>query len=781
MEIVVPEMVQSEGMYVIENGTKYSKTLGTAAITNGYLPGYSTIYTPVTYPKFDTYDYFEFDYFVDDIDNFKARVSSLKLALYHNSGKEKSFECIDKITKNGWNHVKVKISYDNDIEKIILNNAMQVKFYTTMSAGDVGAEDRYVLANICATKDQINFVPKMVEADCLWAIKEGEAFTNTFGTSAINDSWLPGNKGILSFSKTNFRNYDSIEFDIYVTDINNFKSRVSDMKLLFVHESDAHWFVMSYYDQITKDGWNHIKVVMPDSYEQSWHATTVKWFRFYITMSSGDVGANDKYKVANVCAVSEAHKYSSTATAPDCVNPGTTTYTCSLCKGSYSETVDALGHRYNAVVTDPTCTTEGYTTYTCGTCGDNYVDNKVDALGHKYDEVVTAPTCQAEGYTTHTCSVCNDTYTDNTTGVVDHDYVNGFCKYECGTKEPAIVYTFGHTMQIKPSEPFGLFFNGIVYEDGVVVDYDTLSDYGMYIIAAEDLEGEATVENIVANGKLFKKGDEKVAIGTSNEKAAICVTYDEALYVYEMDKVYYEVFFAADKNGNVSYGEVRDRSVNNIVNDYQGNATDYSENLINLCDKMDAMYEATTAYRNARPDRYEFNNTKPETFADKTFGAAIAGDYTFGHTMQLASCEPWALIFNAAVRVGGNVIDYSACDEYGVIVSDKAFTSIADVDASAYVYNNVNGGATVKGDYISVDYVEGIYSSEMSEEFYAMFYVVIDGQYYYGNVKTRSMMSVAEQYFANADIYEEDVLALLDAMKALYEASVAYKAAALGL
>ena len=346
--------------------------------------------------------------------------------------------------------------------------------------------------------------------------------------------------------------------------------------------------------------------------------------------------------------------------------------------------------------------------------------------------------------------------------------------------EAPVEYTFGHTMQLKANEPWGLFFNGIVYEDDTVVDYDTLSDYGMYIVAAEDLEGEATVENVVANGKVFRKGDDKVKIGASGDKAAICVTYDEALYTYEMDKEFYAVFFAADKNGNVSYGDVKTRSVVNVIDDYQGAPDKYSESLIALCDKMDAMYDVVSDYRANRTDRYEFNNAQPETVADYNFGATTVGEYTFGYTMQLATIEPWALVFNGAVRVNGAVIDYNACDEYGMILSKGEYDSAPSVEQllteqGALVYNNKNGGAKLKGDYISVDYMEGIYSSEMDKEFYAMFYVVIDGKYYYGNVKTRSMLSVAQQYFDNADAYQDDVIALLDVMVDLYEATVAYK------
>ena len=94
-------------------------------------------------------------------------------------------------------------------------------------------------------------------------------------------------------------------------------------------------------------------------------------------------------------------------TAPDCVNGGYTTYTCTVCGDNYVDSyTNALGHKYDnacdtdcnvcgavrtithsykAVVTAPDCVNGGYTTYTCTVCGDNYVDSYTDALGHKYD------------------------------------------------------------------------------------------------------------------------------------------------------------------------------------------------------------------------------------------------------------------------------------------------------------------------------------------------------------------------------------------------------------
>ncbi len=79
--------------------------------------------------------------------------------------------------------------------------------------------------------------------------------------------------------------------------------------------------------------------------------------------------------------------------APDCVNDGSydnVTY-CTVCKAETSRetvVVKAPGHDYKAEVTAPDCVNGGYTTYTCTVCGDTYVADKVDALGHTAGKVV---------------------------------------------------------------------------------------------------------------------------------------------------------------------------------------------------------------------------------------------------------------------------------------------------------------------------------------------------------------------------------------------------------
>ena len=118
--------------------------------------------------------------------------------------------------------------------------------------------------------------------------------------------------------------------------------------------------------------------------------------------------------VKYVIEVEENHVHSwekTSETAPTCTADGTTTYTCSVCGDTYTETTPATGHSYNSVVTAPTCTDEGYTTHTCSTCGDTYTDSTVPALGHDYVETVSSATCTTDGVATYTCSHCGDTYT----------------------------------------------------------------------------------------------------------------------------------------------------------------------------------------------------------------------------------------------------------------------------------------------------------------------------------------------------------------------------------
>ena len=121
------------------------------------------------------------------------------------------------------------------------------------------------------------------------------------------------------------------------------------------------------------------------------------------------------------------------AVAPSCTETGLTEGKhCSACgEVLVAQTeVDALGHSYNAEVTAPDCVNGGYTTYTCSACGDKYVADNTVALGHSYTEEIVPPTYDSEGYTLYTCSVCGNSYKDNFVEATNAAAIINGTKYE---------------------------------------------------------------------------------------------------------------------------------------------------------------------------------------------------------------------------------------------------------------------------------------------------------------------------------------------------------------
>lgn len=96
---------------------------------------------------------------------------------------------------------------------------------------------------------------------------------------------------------------------------------------------------------------------------------------------------------------------------------GLGTFTCTVCKGTKTETIKATGHK---AVTDKavaaTCTKDGKTEGShCSVCGAVLkAQTAVSAPGHKWDggKVTKAATCTANGVKTFTCSVCKETKTE---------------------------------------------------------------------------------------------------------------------------------------------------------------------------------------------------------------------------------------------------------------------------------------------------------------------------------------------------------------------------------
>ena len=159
-----------------------------------------------------------------------------------------------------------------------------------------------------------------------------------------------------------------------------------------------------------------------------WGSYTIRAFN--ISLVSGDVitgkTQDDIYKNFKIYVPKSSHTHtaasSTTVTAPTCTAAGYTTYTCTMCKATYTGAqTAALGHTYTSVVTPPTCTAEGYTTQTCTRCNTVTTTDIVAPTGHTLVSDITAPSCTVGGYTTYTCTICNEVSTGDLVPALGHN------------------------------------------------------------------------------------------------------------------------------------------------------------------------------------------------------------------------------------------------------------------------------------------------------------------------------------------------------------------------
>ncbi len=123
----------------------------------------------------------------------------------------------------------------------------------------------------------------------------------------------------------------------------------------------------------------------PDKYNSGSYCWTSGWgsqqYGFWNYPTNNDI--IDAKLIAHW--VTHSHSYESTVTkVATCIADGITTYTCTGCGESYTETTAKLGHSYTSAVTKaPSCTEAGVMTYTCSICGNDYVE-EIAITGHTY-------------------------------------------------------------------------------------------------------------------------------------------------------------------------------------------------------------------------------------------------------------------------------------------------------------------------------------------------------------------------------------------------------------
>lgn len=245
----------------------------------------------------------EFDFYIDDVDNFKKMISAsstpLYLALGTSTEKEEAvalYNISNKVTEHGWNHIELDAknftsASGDDTPDLSTVRFAYLTFLNNTSANQY-AGLMYEFKNIIICSDPIDTPPAAPDYP-LMISREG------IGPKAWGDkySWT---RDRLCFDfrsdPLDISEYDYIGFDIFIRDYDAFKSAVSGKRINFVlASSDSKTTTRKLYDfeeQIKGSGWNHIVIPMESKWfrDSSFTESSVKWIM--INFQDGGSEAN---------------------------------------------------------------------------------------------------------------------------------------------------------------------------------------------------------------------------------------------------------------------------------------------------------------------------------------------------------------------------------------------------------------------------------------------------------------------------------------------------------
>ena len=133
-------------------------------------------------------------------------------------------------------------------------------------------------------------------------------------------------------------------------------------------------------------------------------------------------------------------------------------------------------------------------------------------------------------------------------------------------------------------------------------------------------------------------------------------------------------------------------------------------------------------------------------------------NYSFGQSVQIGLIEPWFLKANARVYTAEHPtnIDYSKLRDFGAYFvrasalddpnATQASLTVSDIinNPATVKYSKKAGTATVDGSYITANYDKGLYTYEMGDSVFVLFYVEDESGIAYAQIRERNIKSLLE-------------------------------------
>ncbi len=379
-----------------------------------------------------------------------------------------------------------------------------------------------------------------------------------------------------------------------------------------------------------------------------WGKYTIRSFNISLTAGGAITGKtpDDIYKNFKIYVPKSSHTHTAASnpvvTAPTCTAGGYTTYTCTMCKQTYTGAqTAALGHSLTSVVTPPTCEADGFTTQTCSRCNLVHTTDVTPATGHSITTVVTPPSCTENGFTTYTCTVCNQVTVGDEAPALGHAFLytpvdntsHSITCERCNYVETA-AHTFNDSFCIcgQPEilEPI------LVPEIKINHSLNLASDISVNLVVAKALLEGYDLSTVYMEVELDNyEGNTKVESTTLELRPVDQGTYYyftlEGLTAVRMNDRIRSVLHG-EKNGQPCYSPVDDYS----IADYayaQLNKTDVSDSLKTLCADLLRYGSAAQTFKAYRTD------TLADSFMTDEDSVYLSNleDVTFGNTNKVLS------------------------------------------------------------------------------------------------------------------------------------------------